>query len=167
MSFALAGCAQIGAGFGQAAAESLGLDGADRRRRLYEQMHQVPIIVPPLVPNTGAGVVFAQDQMGPTTGHHWSVRRLAAWGWTAGTVTVYRNAVQTGFGAAATLTGEQWFTFPQPGTFTFGRGEMLLEPDDSLLISCSGVTLATGAQGITVQGSADQFQSWLLPDYLM
>ena len=167
MSFALAGCAQIGASFGEAAAESLGLEGPERRVRLYRQMHQVPIVVPPLIPSSGAGVVFSQDQMGPMTGFHWSVRRLAGWGWTAGTVTVYRNAVQTGFGAAAALTGEQLFTFPVAGTYTFGRGEILLEPDDSLYIACSGITLAAGAQAVTIQGAADQFESWLLPDYLM
>jgi hypothetical protein len=165
--FTLAGCAQLGTQFGQEADEAFSAEGAERRRRMFTRMHQVPIIVPPLVPNTGNGVIFGQDAMGPNTGFHWSIRRLAATGWTAGTVIVYRNAIQTGFGANAALTGEQLFTFPTVGTYTFGRGEMLLEPDDSLLIACSGVTLAAGAGNIAVQGSADQFESWLLPDYLM
>jgi hypothetical protein len=165
--FTLAGAAEIAAGFGADMAEKMGLDGPDRRHQLYMQMHQVPVSIPLLVPNTGVAVVVANDQMGPLTGYTWSLRRVMATGYTAGTVAIYRNAAQIGYGAAGQLVGELLFTFPQAGTYTFGRGEMLLSPDDSLSLLATGVTLSAGVTGIQVTGAADQFETWLLPDYLM
>lgn len=174
MGFTLDGCARLAAGFGDAARTIRG-DGIhtdqglpdEHHHKLYRQIHQVPIVPPPLIPNAGNGVVFAQDSMGPNTGYHWSIRRLVATGYSAGTVSIYRNAVQTGFGAAAAVTGELLFTFPQAGTFTFGRNEMLLEPDDSLVVAATGISLNAGASFIQVIGSADQLESWLLPDYIL
>lgn len=107
------------------------------------------------------------DLLGPNTGFHWSIRRMVASGFTAGTVTVYRNAVQTTFGAAPAYTGEIFFVFPQAGTYTFGRNEMLLEPDDSLSVSATGITLVAGAPGVQLAGAVDQLESWLLPDYIL
>ena len=173
--FVLDGCAKLAAGFGDAARTirgngssegSLPLD--DPRSRLYRRMHQVPIAPPLLIPVSGSAVLAtATDLLGPNTGYHWSVRRLNLSGYTAGNVTVYRNATQTGYGAAAAVVGEILMPPSPAGTFTFGRGEMLLEPDDSMVLFASGITLTAGQQGITVIGTADQFESWLLPDYLM
>ena len=175
--FVLDGCARLAAGF-QDAARTIRGNGSgegdpipmdDTRSRLYRQMHQVPIVVPLLVPTSGAAVMTGNvDSLGPNTGFHWSVRRLNLSGYSAGNVTIYRNATQTNFTAGSVaLTGEILMPPSPAGTFTFGRGEMLLEPDDSMVIAASGITLAAGSAGITVIGSADQFESWLLPDYLM
>lgn len=174
--FLLDGCARLAAGFGDAARTIRGDPNGDSpipfddpRSKLYRRMHQVPIAPPLLIPTSGAAVLAnVTDLLGPNTGYHWSVRRLTASGFTAGTVSVYRNATQTNFTAGSVaLTGELLVVFPVAGTDTFGRGELLLEPDDSLVLSCTGITLAAGAAGVSVIGSADQFESWLLPDYLM
>ena len=177
--FVLDGCAKLAAGFGDAARTIRGGhdhgDGADpvpfsdARNRLYRNMHQVPIAAPLIVITSGAGVLTtATDLLGPNTGFHWSVRRLNLSGYTAGNVTVYRNATQTNFTAGSVaVTGEILLPPSPAGTFTFGRGEVLLEPDDSLIFAASGITLAAGSAGVSVIGSADQFESWLLPDYLM
>lgn len=174
--FVLDGCAKLAAGFTDAArtirgdpngdATSVPLD--DPRSKLYRRMHQVPIAPPLLVPTSGIAVLAtATDLLGPNTGYHWSVRRLNLSGYTAGTVTVYRNATQTGFGASGAVVGEILMPPSAAGTFTFGRGEMLLEPDDSMVLFATGITLSAGVTGVSVIGSADQFESWLLPDYLM
>lgn len=173
--FMLDGCARLAAGFSDAARTIRGDERADEalpdasHRRLYRQFHQVPIAPPLIVIASSAGVLTtATDLLGPNTGYHWSVRRLSLSGYSAGLVTVYRNAVQTNFTAGSVaLTGEILMPPSPAGTFTFGRGEILLEPDDSLMFAASGITLAAGAPGITVYGSADQLESWLLPDYLM
>lgn len=177
--FALDGCARLEAGFrdavdtlrgngngggGTAGDEKLPGPG---RHNLFRQMHQVPIAPPLLVPSSGNAISNVNDLLGPNTGFHWSVRRLNLSGYSAGTVTIYRNAVQTGFGAGFAVTGEILMPPSPAGTFTFGRGEMLLEPDDSLVLVAQGVTLTAGQSGVQVVGSADQFESWLLPDYLM
>lgn len=164
---AAAGLAAISVRFGQAAAslESAGPEG--RKARLAAEMYQTPI-APQQIPVTGsAGLLASGDQMGPMTGYYWSVRRIVTYGYSAGSVTVYRNAVATGFGANAAAIGEQLITFPQAGTYTFGRGEILLRPDDNMMLVAAGVTLAAGQGGITVYGDADCFPSWLLSSYLI
>ena len=164
MSFALVGVAALEAKFSKP-----GQDFEDGQwhgaPQSYMREHQVPIVCPQLIPVSGAAVGLTNDQMGPMTGWYWSIRRLEANGFTAGTVAVYKNAVQTGFGANAALTGELLFTFPQAGTYTFGRREMLLNPDDNISLVCTGATLAAGITGITVGGAADQFPTWYLPHY--
>lgn len=154
----------IAARFGGTAAEAGERAGAGRRERLYRELHQTPIVFPQVPVTAGAGSAQPTDQAGPMTGYYWSVRRLAASGFTAGSVTVWRNAVVTGPGTAI---GEQLFTFPQAGTYTFGRGEILLSPDDFLVLTAAGITLVTGQAGVSVIGSADILPALLLPDYLM
>lgn len=167
MGFTLHGALELETAFGKEARERHDLGEAGRKNRLYRQMHQVPIAPPLIVPTPTAGFLQGFDTTGPQTGFNWSVRRLVASNFTAGTVTIYRNAVQTTFGAAPAATGEILFQFPQAGTYTFGRGEMLLEPDDFMLFTCAGITLTAGQSGVLVYGSADQFESVLLPEYLM
>jgi hypothetical protein len=56
--------------------------------------------------------------------------------------------------------------FASAGTFTFGRGEVLLDQNDQLILVCTGITLASGYGGVQLNGAADNFERWLLPDYL-
>lgn len=144
----------------------MSLDGPSRKARLLQELHQTPIAPPQIPITTGAGVLQPTDLLGPMTGQYWSVRRLVSYGYSAGTVTVYRNATATGFGASAAAVGEILFTFPQAGTYTFGRGEILLRPDDNLLMLATGITLSSGYSGVQVYGDADVFSTWLLPDYI-
>lgn len=175
--FVLDGCARLAAGFQDAARTIRGegngeddpIPAYDPRAKLFRQMHQVVIAPPLLVPASGTAVLTTPvDLLGPNTGFHWSVRRLNLTGYSSGNVTVYRNATQTSFTAGSlALTGEILMPPSPAGTFTFGRGEMLLEPDDSLVFLATGIVLSSGSAGVTIYGSADQFESWLLPDYLM
>lgn len=161
------GVISIAAGFAGIGDRIRECSAADRKMRLAAELYQTPIAPPQIPVNTGNGLLQPTDQTGPMTGQYWSVRRLVSYGYSAGTVTVFRNATPTGYGANAAAIGEQLFTFPQAGTYTFGRGEMLLRPDDNLLFLAQGVTLNSGQTGITVYGDADCFSSWLLPDYIM
>jgi hypothetical protein len=165
VGFVLAGAAQLEAAFGQDAADALNDPG--RVHRNYMQEHQVPWVAPLIVPDgDGTGIVLPNDQMGPMTGFYWSLRRMVAQGYSAGTVAVYRNASQTAWGeGAGQLTGELLYTFPSAGTYTFGRREMMLSPDDTIALIVTGATLNAGVTGIQVTGAADQFPSWYLPRY--
>src|SRR5215469_16316192 len=56
---------------------------------------------------------------------------------------------------------------PQAGTFTFGRGEMMLQPDDTMVFVATGITTTTGFNGPQIGGRADCFIQELQPEYLM
>jgi hypothetical protein len=156
--FGLNGVLAIHTAFGRKATEAAELDQTARRLRLMGELHQVPLNPPVLVPvGSTSGTLQLADLLSPKTGFHWSLRRLSAWGFTAGTVTVFKNA----------NGGEIVFVFPSAGTYTFGRGEILLEPNAQLVFSASGVTLAANSVGLQVGGAADCMPSWLLPDYLI
>ena len=127
------------------------------RTRLSGVVRQVPIMVPDWnianVDSSGYTVLRRQPQLGPPAGFYWSVRRLTAYGFTAGTV-------------VATIdnrNGEPVAPFPQEGVFTFGKGELLIHPGSQLIFSA----LASGITGtIQIYGAADMFESWYLPYYI-
>jgi hypothetical protein len=123
-----------------------------RRQVLLAALQQVPIAAPQVPLVSGAGVLDWPDALSAKTGYTWSVRRITATGFTAGTVTMYKNS----------QFGEILVPWPSAGTFTFGRGEQLLEPGDRMVFVASGIT-----GYVQINGSADCFESWLLPDYLM
>ena len=159
------GIVSIGARMADRARQYSDLEPAGRLRRLAEEMYQIPIVVPILPIVGGSGVLQIMDPSGPNTGYYWSVRRITAQGFTAGTVTAYRNP--TVVGGAIVGNPEIIPSFTQQGTNTFGRGEVLLNPNDWIGWSASGITLAAGYAGVQIQGTADCFPSWLLPEYLM
>jgi hypothetical protein len=128
----------------------------ERAQRLMQALHQVPIGPAQIPIATGAGQLVQDPAMGPNTGYFWSIRRLAVWGFTAGTVNVYLNAVG----------GELLPSFPTAGVATFGRGEILLNPNDNLVFQAQGITLASGFGGVQVAGIADNGELWTMPDYL-
>jgi hypothetical protein len=160
------GIAGIALKFGSAASDLGALSAVSRKERLYRELYQTPVVLPQIPVTAGAGVLQPTDSSGPMTGQYWSIRRLVASGYSAGSVAVYRNAVITGTGAAAAAAGEILFTFPQAGAYTFGRGEMLLSPDDFLVFVATGITLITGQSGVSILGAADCLAAWLLPEYI-
>ncbi|HXL59367.1 MAG TPA: hypothetical protein VN959_01620, partial [Mycobacterium sp.] len=81
----------------------------------------------------------------------WGIRRLTANGFTAGTVTAYRNS----------SAGEPIMPFPVPAVNTIGRGELLLMPGDRIVWGATGITGTVSYWGV-----ADCFESWYLPYYL-
>jgi hypothetical protein len=147
--------AQLSASLGSVAVELR--RQCDRQQRLTQALRQLTV-GPGVIPISGGAGTLSQDPMfGPNTGYFWSVRRLSAWGFTAGTVTVYLN--QPG--------GEILPSFPAPGSNTFGRGEVMLQPLDTLIFVASGITLASGFGQVIVQGVADNGELWIQTDYLL
>lgn len=160
-----AGMVQIAAGWGKAADAIGSLDGPSRRARLAQEMYQVPIVVPILPITAGSGALQISDNSGPGAGFYWSVRRMQLQGFTAGSAIAYRNGQIVG--GALVGTPEVVAPFPQAGVFTFGRGELLLNPNDWLAFTATGITVQAGYAGVQIQGTADCFPVWLLPEYLM
>jgi hypothetical protein len=153
-----------GGGFGVAAAAVLQMGQQDSdpaltpSGKMFLNLHQVPIIAPQIPLTAGAGAIQFADLLSPKAGFMWSLRRLVGTLFTAGTVTVYKNGYVAG---GVAVGGEPLFTFPSAGTYTFGRGEILLDQNDQLVIAATGIT-----GSVQINGSADCFERWLLPSYL-
>jgi len=79
------------------------------------------------------------------------VRRLGAWGFSAGTVTLNLNSV----------FGEQLASQTAAGNFTWGTS-LLLAPRDHLVVTVTGLTGT-----VTLQGQAFEIGTLWLPDYLL
>lgn len=122
---------------------------AQQRQRAAQAMRQVPFILN--VPLVAGAATINPSPAGPDTGYYWSIRKIAAVGFTAGTVNTYVD--NTG--------GEPIVPFPQAGVVTFGGGDQLLHPNSNIAIVASGITGT-----VQIWGKADQFESWLLPWYL-
>ena len=99
----------------------------------------------------GAGTDDQPDKLQAKTGYIWSVRRLTAQGFTAGTVTAYRNS----------SVGEPLLPFPAAAVNTLGKGQILLMPNDRIVW---GATSITGT--VSYYGEADCIEQWYLPYYL-
>ena len=134
------------------------LDGAaaamDRetawRQKIALAIRQVPF-AGAVTLSAGAGTDDQPDKLQAKTGYIWSVRRITAQGFSAGTVTAYRNSA----------AGEPVMPFPVPAVNTLGRGELLLMPGDRLVWSATGITGTVSYWGV-----ADCFEAWYLPYYL-
>jgi hypothetical protein len=99
----------------------------------------------------GAGTYDRPDQLQAKTGYMWSIRRITSNGFSAGTVTAYRNSA----------IGEPIMPFPVPAVNTIGRGELLLNPGDRIVWGATGITGTVSFWGV-----ADCFESWYLPFYI-
>ena len=127
------------------------MDRDDRwHQRISQAMTQVPF-AGAITLATGAGTYDQPDQLQAKTGYIWGLRRLTAQGFSAGTVTVYRNSA----------SGEPVMPFPVPAVNTISRGEILLMPGDRMIWSATGITGSVNFWGV-----ADCFESWYLPFYL-
>lgn len=153
-----AGLLVIGARFGAAAGLGLGrdaggaLDALAPPRRPCNPVRQVPIYATSL---GASGTIQQPGTLGPAIRHYWSIRRLSAEGFTAGTVTFYDSS--TVGEPLATFAGAAGVIAPQ----TFATGALLLHPQHYLVIVASGITGT-----VTILGSADLVPDWYLTDYL-
>lgn len=102
----------------------------------------------------GAGTLLQSGLYGPELPYWWDVRSVRVWGFTAGTVTVYRNN-------PGSLSGEQFGTATTPGEFTWSA-QLLLAPQDSLVFGATGIT---GSVFVALQ--ALEVKAEWLPEYLM
>lgn len=126
---------------------------ADLRKNaaLSTVIRQVPLTAPQMTLAGGAGVIDYPDTLKAKTGYYWSIRRLTLTGFTAGSASVKLND----------QNGELLVPYPVAAANTFGRGEILLHPDDRLVITATGIT-----GFVQLNGAADCFESWYLPEYL-
>lgn len=99
----------------------------------------------------GAGTYDQPDQLQAKAGFIWCIRRLTVQGFSAGSVTAYRNST----------TGEPVLPFPVPAVNTLSKGQLILKPGDRIVWGASGITGT-----VTFWGSADCFESWYLPYYI-
>lgn len=99
----------------------------------------------------GAGTDDQPDKLQAKTGYIWGIRRITANGFTAGTVTAYRNSA----------IGEPVMPFTVAAVNTLGRGELLLMPNDRLVWGATGITGT-----VSYWGEADCLESWYLPYYI-
>lgn len=100
----------------------------------------------------GAGTDDQPDKLQAKSGFIWSIRRLTITGFSAGSVTVFRNSA----------SGEQLVPYPAAATNTFGKGEVKLLPNDRLVFSATGITGT-----VSYYGEADCMESWLWPFYTL
>lgn len=119
------------------------------RQKANEAFRQVPIVIN--VPLTAGAANLNPTIFGPDIGFYWSIRKLSAVGFTAGTVNTYVD--NTG--------GEPIVPFAVSAVNTFGKGEQLLHPGSAIAVLASGITGT-----VQIWGQADQFETWLLPWYL-
>lgn len=98
----------------------------------------------------GNGTEDQPDKLQAKTGYVWGVRRIAVQGFSAGTVTVFRNSP----------IGEPVMAFPAAGVATIGRSELLLMPGDRLIFVAAGITGT-----VNYWGAADCMEQWFLPTY--
>jgi hypothetical protein len=120
------------------------------RQRIARAVTQVPF-AGTVTLSGGNGTDDQPDKLQAKTGYIWGIRRITTQGFTAGTVTVYRNSA----------SGEPIMPFPVPAVNTIGRGEELLMPGDRMVWSASGISGTVSYWGV-----ADCFESWYLPYYL-
>lgn len=83
--------------------------------------------------NSGAGTYDNPVKAGPVRGQVWDIRRLTAWGFTAGEVSAQINNLEpiANWAGSATVP-----TSPA----TFGKGEIILQPGDRITFSATGIT---------------------------
>ena len=120
----------------------------------FEACKPAPILSTILI-TAGAGTLgVTQDNFGPTEPYYWDLRSVSATGFTAGTVTMYRNIIG----------GEVLATWPSAGEFTWSL-QKILAPSDDLVWQATGITLAAGAAGVAIAGQAIEIESAWFPEY--
>jgi len=99
----------------------------------------------------GAATLDQADLLGPHDPYWWDLRRFAAWGFTAGTVNLFKNSVN----------GTQLGSLAAAGNITWSTQE-LLAPRDRLIIVATGITGAVQWEVRDIE-----VESQWLPEYLM
>jgi len=155
--------AGVAATIGQRVADKYGGTHDEQRRKHFETIKQIPIGMINIPISAGAGVFQMNDLLMPKAGYMWSIRRLTASGFTAGTVTAFKGGAIVG---GAYTGGGDPFPFSVAGTATIGRGELLLDQGDALVFVATGITLAANQPGVLISGAADCFERWYLPFYI-
>ena len=99
----------------------------------------------------GAGTLQDFNRFGCPLGYKLSIRRITAYGFTAGTVIAYTDSVN----------GEPVMPFPSAAVNTAGKGELLLNAMSQLVWSATGITGT-----VNVWAAGDLMEEWLWPWYI-
>jgi hypothetical protein len=99
----------------------------------------------------GAGTLQDFNRFGCPSAYFWSIRRLTAQGFTAGTVTAYRDST----------SGEPLCPFAAAAVNTFGKGELVVKSMSQIVWSAASITGT-----VSVWGVADQFYAAQFPWYM-
>lgn len=106
--------------------------------------------VGPIAALSGSGTYDQPDMLGPKDPYWWDLRRFAAWGFTAGTVNLYKNGTANQLGSLAA-----------PGNITWSLQE-LMGPRDRLVVVATGIT-----GNVQFEIRAIEIESAWLPEYLV
>jgi hypothetical protein len=131
------------------------------RQRQMEVIRQIPFAGAIGIAG-GVGVYDQPDALQAKTGYIWDIRRLTVNGFSAGTVTAYRNGAMNP--ATGLNPGEVLVPYPAAAVNTFAKASMLLMPGDRVCFGATGITAATSQ--VQFWGVASCFQEWYLPYYL-
>jgi hypothetical protein len=136
---------------------------ARARQRKMETIRQVPFAGGITIAG-GIGTYDQPDQLQAKTGYIWDIRRLTIQGFSAGTVTAYRNGLMNQ--ATGLNPGEPICPYSAPAVNTFTKASQLLMPGDRVMFGATGITLASGYNQVQFWGVASCFEAWYLPYYL-
>ena len=103
--------------------------------------------------SAGASTLNNPGIYSPNEGYFWDIKKITAASFTAGTVSLYKNA-------ANDANSEVVFT--SAGSYFFGTGQLLLSSNDFLLFVAAGIT-----GNVTISGRAIQVRADYLADYLL
>lgn len=117
----------------------------------WADVHPVPILGA-ITLATGAGTWDQPDYLGPKDGYWWELHRLTVWGFTAGTVTVYKNS----------SNGTRLAQFAQAGEWTWSGNMQWLAPRDRLIFVAAGITGSVQIDGMAIEVSAQTLPSYLI-----
>lgn len=134
-----------------------------RYRRLWASVHRVQVTGPELAATAGA-IADVPDLLGPRRGWYWDIRRLT---FTAspvaaplpGQILLWRNDP-----VSVHLIDSWPASDPETYTHTYGKGQLLLGPDERLVYGWAPA--ASPAAGWSLAGEAIQVADDCLPMYL-
>ena len=112
----------------------------------------------------GVGAYDQPDALTAKRGFYWDIRRLTIQGFSAGTVTAYRNGLVNP--VTGVNPGEPLCPYPAAAVNTFTKASMLLMPGDRVCFGATGITLLAPYTQVQFWGVASCFEEWYLPYYL-
>lgn len=124
----------------------------DDKQRLAQAIHHFTVPPQAVAITSNAGTLDQPNLLGPRTGKFWDIRRIAATGFTAGTVTVYMGPV----GAEIVAY------FSAQGVTTLGKATVLLGGNDRLVFSAATIT---GTVTVSIAGT--EIDADRIGDYLV
>jgi hypothetical protein len=123
----------------------------DRQTQRDQRLSQLVNVVPIVGALNGNGTLDYADRYGPTDGFLWDVRRITVSGFSAGTVTVYKNDVNS----------TALWVFPSVGEKLWSS-QQWLRARDRLIFVAAGIT-----GNVQVDGNAHLVSEQLLAEYIL